>query len=691
MIFNYLPVPLRLGSVLRPMGAKAWRKILFMPSPRYRWLNFSFGVITVKIIKIVFFLFIIIQISSVQRIFAADEEDSVLWDHLQRRSEIWFNEYKSQNGGETPAGDWKEPIDKAFIRIAKASGNKPFNLIYAIIKNNSFNACALPGGQFIIHSEVLSVFDKSAASAMKKDGKTGTIRGVQYYRERLIAPLLAHELAHYYNRHSFYSIKKYWSLTGGNKDEFSIKMTEHSKSTEFDADMTGYMFLKNAGYDTKSMLDLLSFLNDITQEKKKNPDMNISYFSSHPSAHERIARFNRKGDDFHKWAAKMDLTFENIQLGRNLEACITFLENSLKKYPENIHILKAIAAAKYKLWLSTVPVKNQRLRVIIGMPSFRDDMVAKGRTARGSGIPGNISYYNNARKAYEIVMDKAFDPEFNSSYAVLLAYSSDKDDMKKALEISDKSAKNLSTIITLSNLGMAYYLCGEKDKAIIMYKKLASHIDAEYMKQAGNAEKDSAAAGRIEDLKDYISKCQMLDKNYVFNDYTPVLNLAILLDNEGNSAEVKTLSQQYINKYDSKSQWAIYLSDRTGVEIPKKIKTAASHSVSGIKAGDSIKTVLKLWNKPSNIESDSSNEIWFYRQKNVYLLVDGGFVMQVMIISKDAPLINNKFGVGSPMNQIESVLGPAKGISGDFYLYGDGSNIFIRYVLGTADKIILAQ
>ncbi len=644
-----------------------------------------------KIIRILFILFIITQFLPAQSIFAADEEDAVLWEHLQRRSEVWYTQYQSQNGGEIPAGDWKEPIDKAFIRISKASGNKPFNLVYTIVNNNSFNACALPGGQFIIHSEVLKVFDTWASAAMKKNGAAGKLRGIQYYRERLLAPLLAHELAHYYNRHSFNDIKKYWSLMGKSRDEFSIKMAEHSKSNEFDADMTGYMFLKNAGYDPYSMIDLLSYLNNLMQKFKKNSNLNINYFSSHPTAHERIAAFNKKGTDFYKWAAKMDMTFENIQFGRNLEAGITFLENSLKMYPGNIHILKAIAAAKYKLWLSTVPIKSQKLRVIIGMPSFRDDMVAKGKTTRGSGIPGNISFYNNAAKAYEIVMNKALDPEFNSSYAVLLSYSSDKNIMKRALEISNKSAKSLSTMITISNLGMVYYLCGEKDNAMAVYKKLAAYIDAEYMKQTGNAVNDPAA-GHIDDLKDYIRKCQLLDKNYVFSDYTPVLNLAILLEDVGNSAEAKGLSDLYISRYDSKSQWAAYLSDRTGVEIPKKIKSSVKYTVDGVKAGDSIKTVLKLWKKPSAIETDGRYETWTYRQKNVLLVMDGGFVNQIMIISKEAPPVNGKFGVGTPMNQVEEILGQSKGMSGDYYLYGgDGCNAFIKYILGTADKIILVQ
>jgi hypothetical protein len=42
------------------------------------------------------------------------------------------------------------------------------------------------------------------------------------------------------------------------------------------------------------------------------------------------------------------------------------------------------------------------------------------------------------------------------------------------------------------------------------------------------------------------------------------------------------------------------------------------------------------------------------------------------------------------MNQVEKILGPSKGISGDYYLYGDGYNVFVKYILGIADKIVLA-
>ena len=73
---------------------------------------------------------------------------------------------------------------------------------------------------------------------MNKAGAKGKKLGLAHYMESTIAPILAHELAHYYNRHTFRSIKKRWSLNPEKVAGLSLDLVQHSQKQEFEADAT---------------------------------------------------------------------------------------------------------------------------------------------------------------------------------------------------------------------------------------------------------------------------------------------------------------------------------------------------------------------------------------------------------------------------------------------------------------------
>lgn len=616
------------------------------------------------------------------------DADEALWSHLQRRSGIWYKQYIKENGGAVNPGHWKTPIERAFIRLANASGHKPFNAEYGIINNKRFNASAFPGGQFIIHLGALQAMEEKAGRGMKADGTQGKKRGIDWYRERVLAPLLAHELSHYYNRHTFFAIQRYWSYKGKQSDEISMDMIKYSQENELDADITGYLILKRAGYDPDSMIDLLNFLNDLAQKQK---GISAYYFSSHPSPHSRLAALDHKEKSLHQWASAIERTFDDIQFGRNLKPAIETLEDALKKYPDNVHLLKAHAVALHKLWLSTVPLKNQRLKAIIGLPAFRDDMVFQKRRARGVSI-GNRRYYNRALKAYSKAIGRAPDPEFQSNFGALLCYSSDGDEKKRGIELAFKAAKKQPTTPTLSNLTLVEFITGEQNESIKLLSEMAKVIDEDYTKKLAESATDAKTIQQISGLRDYIRKCQIIDREYVYTDFTPILNLALAMHYSGDSARAKAIAHDYLQRYDSRSSWAKHLSRITGVKISEAKKSAKSLFIKGIKVGDSIKKVLEVWRDPSKIVSDiTGREHWFYEKTEMYLMVEMGQVNQIIITSSKSPKVGGKFGVGASRLWIEGILGKHKSQSGLYYLYGEDQGIAIRYVLGIADKIVILR
>jgi len=44
-------------------------------------------------------------------------ENQMLWNHLERRSKVWLEQHIKQNGGAIDPGEWKIPIEKAFINL----------------------------------------------------------------------------------------------------------------------------------------------------------------------------------------------------------------------------------------------------------------------------------------------------------------------------------------------------------------------------------------------------------------------------------------------------------------------------------------------------------------------------------------------------------------------------------------------
>ncbi len=152
-----------------------------------------------------------------------------------------------------------------------------------------------------------------------------------------MAAILAHELSHYYNQHSFKSIKKLISLQKANNDQIQteLKKISYDREDELDADRSGILLMQKARYKTDWMVVVLKILNEIRQNSLQTNANQIPFFESHPTPHKRLAELENKETDFHKWASQMELAYANIQFGRNLEESRNIIKNSILKYKNN--------------------------------------------------------------------------------------------------------------------------------------------------------------------------------------------------------------------------------------------------------------------------------------------------------------------------------------------------------------------
>ncbi len=615
----------------------------------------------------------------------SSEADVELWNYLQRQSKLsWDIETKK---GVVDRADWSLPIETAFVRLARASGQPRFKIQYAVLSDNiNFNASAYPGGQFIITNKVLMDLDEFINK--ETSGKVLDATALSFFREQLIAPIIAHELSHYYNRHMFQILKKHGNLSGEKPETITLSIIKYTQTNELDADCTGYLLLQRAGYNPDLMISMLEMNNAKAQEDIKLKRGINTYISSHPSWHERLAAFKSNRTEWHQWAASMDKAFSDIQLGSNLDKAISVVKTAIEKFPDNIHFYKAYAVGLHKKWLVTVPLSSQRLRGIIDMPSFYDEMVFSDRRTKGAGgIPGNRAYYEAAREAYEYIYMVAHDHPFYSNYALLLSYSPDRVDKDKAWRLAASSHANMKSIQTFNNLAVVLYNDNNKDEAIGILKNLYAMCSSnqDYLIEQVNMKNEKIKAALVE-FYDLLRKSQVIDRQYVTADHTPVLNLALALSYENQKDEAKKTAEEYLTKYEAGSSWAEYVAVRTGIPKPETQKKEYI-AVNGIKVGTPVATVLSKWGKPSQISNEQNYEVWDYNDFRIKLYIASNEVLQLAIVGAPSPVVN-KFGIGSKRNDIEKIIGSHSLVKNSYFLYNK-NNIAVEYVQDVAVTIVL--
>jgi Zn-dependent protease with chaperone function len=627
-------------------------------------------------------------------LFAADQVavDTELLAYVQRQSEVWYNSYTAQHGVVEP-GDWQEPVESAFLKLANSSGRPGFEINYAVLKDKDFNAASFPGGQFIINVGTLETLDRIIESQAGTPLSRIAPAELKQRRENILAPILAHELGHYYSRHTYAAMKKKWAMEDLQKPNIDLTMIAFSQDNELEADKVGSLLLAQAGYDPGLMLSTLELLNDIQQgQMKEAPDADFNtYFSSHPSPHRRLAAFQGDKQALHAWAAEMEDAFSDVQIGRNLPQAVAVIDKGLTVVPSNLYLMNERAVALHKQWLQTVALKDQKLRAIVDSPSFRDEMVFSKRGTRGAEkvIPGDKALYLKARAAYLAIYDTSEDPTLYSNFALLLAYSPDANDEKAAATLAKMATDAASTYSNASNLATVLYLVNRKDDAFGLLAGIASDLDTRYTKLFAEEAKDPAVAETLQSLRDRMKQTQALNESFVADDFTPLLNLALCLAYAGRQDTAQQLASDYLARYESTSSWAQYLAATSGAPIPKQAARAPL-PVKDIAVGSSLAQVVQKWGKATEVTTmDNGDELWSYDPLKAQVGVKDGSVYSIELDAIESPKIDNRFGVGSTQAEIEKALGASKRVANHYFIYEGGQSLGVLYAKEVAQQIIL--
>ncbi|MEI1277615.1 M48 family metallopeptidase [Leptospira venezuelensis] len=620
------------------------------------------------------------------------EFDAELYAQLVRQSNVQFtNLIKSKTVLSDHKG-WKKPIDKAFGKLSKNSGNPPFPLVYKIVKEPSFNAFAMAGGQFCIHSGALDSLDE-----IIKQKEADAAQKLDFHRERYIAGVLSHELAHFYNKHVFNSVKKFYALKDEPSGKAFLENSKFSQEQELDADQTGLFLLDKAGYGGDFMLVTLQTLNEVEQSYKEalasskadktRPELIGShYFSSHPSPNERLSRLKTDKQELYAFLAKMEKTFDDIQLGRNLDDARSNLEDGIKKFPENTYLSKALAVCMHKIWMATASNEELKLKPVLDMPSFRDTMVFppdKSKRAVMRIVPGNEAAYNRALKAYREVIVKTDDPYFLSNYAVLLSYSADEKDLDVAVNVANQAFQAEGTVALANNLGVVLFWTDKREEAKELFNRLALSIDQKIRTLANQSGNNPQIAQYLKTIGQSTAQKQQVDPDYIYENFTPILNIALVESYSAVDPKSKGLASYYLTNYDSTSGWAKVLAKIHSIELtaPTAPNEVNAFKVGGVGPGDKLEDLLKNWGKPTRIKTDKKSglEYFEYDNKETAFILDMGTVVQVNVVGDNSPGLGQGITVGSSKPAAEKLLGSKFRKQGEYHDYYEKGKAFVKY------------
>jgi predicted Zn-dependent protease len=174
-----------------------------------------------------------------------------------------------------------EMVSEIGGRIVRALGMQPFDYEFFVVRDDSINAFAVPGGKVFVHAGLIS----------------------RVKSEDALAGVLAHEVAHAHAHHAVRQQQKgaaagYASLAGiflalinpvlGQAALMAsqAKTLEYQRDFEREADFLALEYTRRSGFDPQSMLELLRVIYD---EQKINPTSVPPYFLSHPLTAERMA------------------------------------------------------------------------------------------------------------------------------------------------------------------------------------------------------------------------------------------------------------------------------------------------------------------------------------------------------------------------------------------------------------------
>lgn len=172
-------------------------------------------------------------------------------------------------------------IDRLGRRLLTGAREVSFDYVFKVVKDDSVNAFAIPGGRLYVH--------------------TGLLKAAQSETE--VAAVMAHEISHAVARHGTrqmtqqYGYSMVLSLVLGQNSNVLTQlagelfgkagMMSYSREYENQADFLGVETMSKAGYNPQGMV---SFFQKLDAMGKQDSGSLAKFFSSHPLTSERIQR-----------------------------------------------------------------------------------------------------------------------------------------------------------------------------------------------------------------------------------------------------------------------------------------------------------------------------------------------------------------------------------------------------------------
>jgi predicted Zn-dependent protease len=311
--------------------------------------------------------------------------------------------------------------------LVKTLGTQPFDYEFFVVRDDTLNAFAVPGGKVFMHAGLI-------AKASNVDE---------------IAGVMAHEVAHAHAHHSVRQQQKgqaanYATLLGVllsainpviGQAAMSVGMSQqlkYQRDFEREADFLGIDYTREAGFESGAMLGMLR---KIHAQQQFNPTIVPPYFQSHPLTGER-------------------LSYLESALGKN--------EWEVKVKPATRELLRVQAIARAYAQTRKQAVPEYERALATATPAERPaalEMIGV-LMAHGDDYALAIEYLEQAEKAGRNV-----DRELGRSY------------LRKG-RLADARARLLRTVAAapgdwnaLADLGDLHYQGGDFVAAVAVYRK----------------------------------------------------------------------------------------------------------------------------------------------------------------------------------------------------------------------------
>ncbi len=197
-------------------------------------------------------------------------------------------------------------VEKIGNRLLTGAKQKDFDYTFKVVKDDSVNAFAIPGGHVYVH--------------------TGLIKAANSEDE--IAAVMAHEINHAVARHGTRQLTQQYGyalvmqmLLGQNPNQLAqiaaslfgqAGMMSYSRSMESQADYLGVDTMYRAGYNPQGMV---TFFGKLQSLERQSPNSISKYFSSHPLTSERITTVQNEIKTMppREWAPENSSEFQRIK------------------------------------------------------------------------------------------------------------------------------------------------------------------------------------------------------------------------------------------------------------------------------------------------------------------------------------------------------------------------------------------